>query len=93
LLNENSFNTLLSRFENTGKPDLYFASGFVVANGWYLQNPSMNGYSGGYGYFPEEEITLIVYSTETADTPSDKKAFDIFKELVKMVTPDSQINF
>lgn len=93
LLNENSFNTLLSRFGNTGKPDLYFASGFVVANGWYLQNPSMNGYSGGFGYFPAEEITLIVYSTETAETSSEHKAFNILKELVKIVTPDSQINF
>lgn len=93
LLNENSFKILLNRFENTGKPDLYFASGFVFANGWYLQNPSMNGYSGGFGYFPAEDITMIVYSTETAETSSEHKAFNIFKELVKIVTPDSQINF
>jgi D-alanyl-D-alanine carboxypeptidase len=31
------------------RPDLYFAFGFVIANGWIVQNPSINGYSGGFG--------------------------------------------
>jgi hypothetical protein len=32
------------------KPDLFFAYGFVVANGWIVQNPNINGYSGAFGY-------------------------------------------
>lgn len=88
-----SFKILVSRYKDTGKPELYFASGFVVANGWYLQNPSFNGYSGAFGYFPGEELTLIVYTTESEVTAAGKNAFYIFKDLVKILTPDSQINF
>ena len=32
------------------KPNLYFAYGFVISNGWIVQNPSINGYSGAFGY-------------------------------------------
>ena len=34
------------------RADLYFAYGFVVANGWLVQNPTINGFSGAFGYNP-----------------------------------------
>lgn len=93
LLNSDSFAELISRPEGINHPDLYFASGFVVANGWYLQNPSFNGYSGAFGYLPSKELTIIIFTTQTQDLKSDAQAFQIFKELVKMITPESEINF
>jgi len=45
------------------KPDLYFAYGFVVANGWIVQNPSINGYSGGFGYNLAKRVTIVVEAT------------------------------
>jgi len=36
--------------KDKNRPNLYFAYGFVVANGWIVQNPSINGYSGAFGY-------------------------------------------
>ncbi len=42
------------------RPDLYFAFGFVVANGWIVQNPSINGYSGGFGYNLADGVTIVV---------------------------------
>lgn len=93
LLKPESFKLLISRPESAARDDLYFASGFVVANGWFVQNPNFNGYSGAFGYFPEKEITVILYTTQSAVTSSGAQAFNIFKELVKMLTPEAEINF
>lgn len=91
LLTKESFEKLLSK-PSVVKEDVYFASGFPVMNGWYFQNPSFNGYAGGFGYFPAEEYTVIVYSTETTDKASSMKAFPLMQELVRIITPDNQIN-
>ena len=93
LLKPDSFAELISRPEGINRPDLYFASGFVVANGWYLQNPSFNGYSGAFGYLPLKELTIIIYTTQSQDPKSDAQAFQIFKEMVEMITPEAKINF
>lgn len=93
LLSKESFNELVSKPEPVTNNDLYFASGFVVANGWYLQNPDFNGYSGAFGFMPSEEYTVIIFTTISENTGNDKKAFYIFKEIVKMLTPESEINF
>ena len=93
LLTPESFKILVSRYGNTGKPDLYFASGFVFANGWYLQNPSFNGYSGAFGYLPSEELSIIIFTTESEISDKSMNAFQIFKELVNILTPESKINF
>jgi len=93
LLNPDSFAELISRPEGINRPDLYFASGFVVANGWYLQNPSFNGYSGAFGYLPSKELTIIIYTTQSQDPKSDAQAFQIFKDLVELITPEAKINF
>jgi len=70
--------------KGNNRPDLYFAYGFVVANGWIVQNPSINGYSGGFGY-------NLATKSETATT--DASAFDILRAVVQYVTPGSPINF
>ena len=75
------------------KPDLYFAYGFVVANGWIVQNPSINGYSGGFGYNLANGVTIVVEATKSETSTSDATAFDILKDVVKYVTPASPINF
>jgi D-alanyl-D-alanine carboxypeptidase len=75
------------------KPDLYFAYGFVVANGWIVQNPSINGYSGGFGYNLANGVTIVVEATKSETTATDASAFDILRKVVKYVTPASPINF
>ena len=74
------------------KPDLYFAWGFVVANGWLVQNPNINGYSGAFGYNLATGVTIVVEATKS-ETTADASAFDILREVVKYVTPASPINF
>lgn len=99
LLSANSFKVLTSRpegLENTkglGSPDIYFASGFVVDNGWYVQNPSFNGYSGAFGYYPPKEITIYIFTTESEDRSSGAQAIEILKEIVKILTPEAVLKF
>jgi hypothetical protein len=47
-------------------PSLYFAHGFIYANGWYLQNPDFNGYGGAFAYNPVHDITLVVVAHHDA---------------------------
>lgn len=75
------------------RPDLYFAYGFVVANGWLVQNPSINGYSSGFGYNLGTGVTIVVAATKTESTPTAGSAFDILRDVVKYVTPAAPINF
>lgn len=75
------------------RPDLYFAFGFVVANGWFVQNPSINGYSGGFAYHPPSGITIVVEATQSETATSDGIAFDILREVTRYVTPATPINF
>lgn len=93
LLTPASYEKLISRPDGAGNPNLYFASGFGFANGWYVQNPSFNGYSGAFGYLPEDDLTLIIYTTQSSDPVSDAQAFKILNELVKIVSPEKIINF
>ena len=75
------------------RPDLYFAYGFVVANGWIIQNPSINGYSGGFAYNLASGVTIVVEATKSEATTTDSSAFNILRKLVTYVTPESPINF
>jgi D-alanyl-D-alanine carboxypeptidase len=61
------------------KPDLYFAFGLAVANGWIVQNPSINGYSGGFGYNLANGVTIVVGATKSETAITDASAFDILR--------------
>ncbi len=93
LLTPQSYTHLISRPDVPGQDSLYFASGFIVANGWFCQNPSFNGFSGGYAYLPASDLTVIVYTTQSADTSVDSRAFNVLKGLVAILTPERPINF
>ena len=75
------------------RPDLYFAYGFVVSNGWLAQNPSINGYSGAFGYNLANGVTIVVEATKSETATTDASAFDILREVTKYVTPATPINF
>lgn len=75
------------------RPDLYFAYGFVVTNGWYCQNPNMNGYNGGFAYNPKLNLTLVVAATKNAHPAIDPAAIHILREVIRVVTPESPLGF
>lgn len=75
------------------RPNLYFAYGFVVGNGWIAQNPYINGYSGAFGYHLANGVTIVVEATKSETATTDAIAFDILREVSKFVTPTTPINF
>jgi CubicO group peptidase (beta-lactamase class C family) len=75
------------------KADLYVCYGFVYANGWYAQNPSMNGYSGGFAYNPSNKVTLVVAATKNENPKIDPAAISILREMTRYVTPETPLNF
>ena len=55
-----------------------------------MQNPSINGYIGGFGYNLASGVTIVVEATKREETTTtDASAFDILREVVKYVTPAS----
>jgi D-alanyl-D-alanine carboxypeptidase len=75
------------------RSDLYFAYGFVFANGWILQNPNINGYSGGFAYSLSSGVTIVVEATKSGASTADGSAFAILRKLVAYLKPESPINF
>ena len=75
------------------RANLYFAYGFIFANGWLAQNPSINGYSGGFGYNMAHGVTIVVEATKGKTAKSDAIAFEILREVTKYVTPASPLIF
>lgn len=75
------------------RADLYFAYGFVVANGWYFQNPNMNGFNGAFAYNPSRKVTLVVATTKDPKPAIDPAGIHILKKVVEYVTPDTPLPF
>ena len=73
-------------------PATYFAHGFVVSNGWYVQNPDFNGYAGAFAYNPARNLTIIVVTTKNDRPRIDPAAIHILKAIVAQVTPGSPVN-
>jgi hypothetical protein len=65
----------------------------AVANGWIVQNPSIDGYSGGFGYNLADGVTIVVGSTKSETAATDASALDILREVTQYVTPATPINF
>jgi len=70
---------------------VYFALGLIVANGWRLQNPSLNGYSGVMAYLPQGTLSIAVTTTNTkAASLADRNNFSerTFARLAAYLAPD-----
>ncbi len=93
LLTPASFQKVIQRPAAANPTGPYLGFGFVVANGWYAQNPSFNGYSGAYGYLPSQDITIVVFTTESTDPSSGAQAIQILKTLTQTITPTTPLTF
>ena len=72
----------------------YFAMGFGVVNGWFIQNPDLNGYIGLFAYNPSKKLTIVVETTlSETNNPTTQYSTSIFKEVLKYVAPDAIPNW
>ncbi len=96
LLSRRSFREMISPGAarlKANPPPVYFAHGFVVANGWYVQNPDFNGYAGAFAYNPARDLTIVIVSTKNERPIIDPAAIHILKTMVAKITPESPVNF
>ncbi len=52
----------------------YFAYGSLVAGGWILGNPSLNGYMGFTAQHRDPSVTIVVWSTAAPTNPEEANA-------------------
>lgn len=95
LLSAASFRELIASSAGKGqnRADLYFAYGFIYANGWLVQNPDINGYSGGFAHNLATGVTIVVAATKRSRPAKDPAAIHILREVIKYVTPATPLNF
>ena len=95
LLSAASFREMIASSVGKGqnRADLYFAYGFIYANGWLVQNPDINGYSGGFAYNLAAGVTIVVAVTKRPRPSIDPAAIHILREVIKYVTPATPLNF
>lgn len=71
------------------RPDRYFGLGIAVVNGWQLQNPVLNGYTGIMAYLPSRRLSIAIVTTQKKRSASSgaNYASDIFAALTEHLTP------
>jgi CubicO group peptidase (beta-lactamase class C family) len=73
-------------------PDLYYAMGVIVANGWIMQNGLYFGWNPVMAYRPSKDITIVVNTTIGGQSDPDKShGLQILKQSVDILTPDQRI--
>ena len=70
-------------------PGIRFGLGVIVANGWRLQNPMLNGYTGIMAYLPSRRISLGIVTTSLPRSGDSEAAFAtlLFNRLARYLTP------
>jgi CubicO group peptidase (beta-lactamase class C family) len=68
----------------------YYGLGLVIGNGWRLQNPSLNGYSGVLAYLPQRKVTIAIATTNSRPASLAEKNFNelTFARIAAYLTPD-----
>lgn len=72
-----------------GKP--YFAYGSVVAGGWILGNPSLNGYQGFTAQHRDPSLTIVVWSTAAKGNPETSNASQTISKRIAAALSDDPI--
>jgi D-alanyl-D-alanine carboxypeptidase len=55
-------------------PDLYYGLGILVADGWYVQNPMLNGYTGVMAYLPGRKLSVAIVTTARQRSAGNERA-------------------
>jgi D-alanyl-D-alanine carboxypeptidase len=70
--------------------DLYYAMGFVSAEGWLLNNPQIDGYTGVVAYLPSQKTAVVVSATFGPEAPPGfHYAALVFNRIAEIVSPDN----
>jgi D-alanyl-D-alanine carboxypeptidase len=72
---------------------LYYALGISVANGWQVQNPFLNGYTGASAYLPGKDLTIGIVTTQLPRSASSSANFatELLAPLTEYLAPSDPI--
>ena len=67
----------------------YYGLGLIAGNGWRLENPILNGYSGVLGYLTHGKITVAITTTNSPASAAADEAFSqqAFKRIAAYLAP------
>lgn len=70
-------------------PGIHFGLGILVGNGWRVQNPNLNGYTGIEAYLPSRGISVAIVTTLTQRIGASETAYstELFNRIARYLTP------
>lgn len=70
-------------------PGIHFGLGILVGNGWRVQNPSLNGYTGIEAYLPSRGISVAIVTTLSRRSGASETAYstELFNRIARYLTP------
>jgi CubicO group peptidase (beta-lactamase class C family) len=70
-------------------PERYYGLGVTVANGWQLQNPFIDGYTGVAAYLPAQDLSLGIATTQLPQSANNgvEYATGLFAKLTAYLSP------
>jgi CubicO group peptidase (beta-lactamase class C family) len=70
-------------------PGIHFGLGILVGNGWRVQNPNLNGYTGIEAYLPSRGISVAIVSTLSQRIGASETAYstELFNRIARYLTP------
>lgn len=70
-------------------PGIHFGLGILVGNGWRVQNPNLNGYTGIEAYLPSRQMSVAIVTTLSQRIGASETAYstELFNRLARYLTP------
>lgn len=72
---------------------LYYSLGIAVTDGWQVQNPFLDGYTGAVGYLPSQDMTVGIVTTQLPQSASSSTNFAtvLLAHLSEYLSPEHAI--
>jgi CubicO group peptidase (beta-lactamase class C family) len=73
----------------------YYGLGLLVNNGWQLQNPFIDGYTGLAAYLPAQDLSVGIVTTQLPQSSNNGVGYasELFAKLAQYHTPHHHIKF
>lgn len=70
-------------------PGIHFGLGILVGNGWRVQNPNLNGYTGIEAYLPSRAMSVAIVTTLSPRIGASETAYstELFNQIARYLTP------
>ncbi len=73
----------------------YYGLGLLVNNGWQIQNPFIDGYTGIAAYLPAQDLSIGITTTQLPKSADNEVGYasQIFVRLAEYLSPDHKVKF